>query len=343
MNRGGTMNIDSNFSQPFKELLDLKYALDESAIVAYTDQRGIIQYVNDKFCEISAYSREELIGKDHRIVNSQFHSKEFFREMWRTISSGKVWKGEIRNKAKTGNYYWVDTTIVPFLNEHGRPYQYLAIRYEITKRMKIEEELKKMMTRLIDVQEDERKKLSRELHDGIGQNLYSHLITINLLQSELNHPLIDQLRDEAAELIEEIRKISWELRPSVLDDLGLIPAIRSYLVRYSKHYGIDVELDCHLNRRIPSNKEVAIYRIIQEALTNTRKYAETEKAIVTIRELDNSIRVLVEDFGKGFEQDKVQRGVGLFSMEERARAVNGMLQIYSEVEKGTKVVFEVPI
>lgn len=151
------MNIDSNFSQPFKELLDLKYALDESAIVAYTDQRGIIQYVNDKFCEISAYSREELIGKDHRIVNSQFHSKEFFREMWRTISSGKVWKGEIRNKAKTGNYYWVDTTIVPFLNEHGRPYQYLAIRYEITKRMKIEEELKKMMTRLIDVQEDERK------------------------------------------------------------------------------------------------------------------------------------------------------------------------------------------
>ncbi|MGG0719347.1 PAS domain S-box protein [Robertmurraya massiliosenegalensis] len=337
------MNIDSNFSQPYKELLDLKYALDASAIVAYTDQRGVIQYVNDKFCEISAYSREELIGKDHRIVNSQFHPKEFFREMWRTISSGEVWKGEIRNRAKTGKYYWVDTIIVPFLTEEGRPYQYLAIRYEITKRMKIEEELKQMMTRLIDVQEDERKKLSRDLHDGIGQNLYSHLITINLLQSEVIHPLIDQLQHEASELIEEIRKISWELRPSVLDDLGLIPAIRSYLTRYSKHYGIDVELDCHINRRISSNKEVAIYRIIQEALTNTRKYAETEKAVVTIRELDNSIRVLVEDFGIGFDHQKAQRRVGLFSMEERARAVNGMLQIQSTLDKGTKVIFEVPI
>lgn len=337
------MNTESNLSKPYKELLDLKYALDASAIVAYTNERGIIQYVNDKFCEVSAYSREELIGNDHRIVNSNFHSKEFFREMWKTISSGKVWKGEIRNRAKTGRYYWVDTTIVPFLNEEGQPYQYLAIRYEITKRIKIEEELKQMMIRLIDVQEGERKKLSRDLHDGIGQNLYSHLITINLLQSEVSHPLVAQLQDEAAELIEEIRKISWELRPSVLDDLGLIPAIRSYLSRYSKNYGIDVELDCHINRRISANKEVAIYRIIQEALTNTRKYSETEKAIVTIRELDSIVRVLVEDFGKGFILCKAERGVGLFSMEERARAVNGMLQIQSTPDQGTKVIFEVPI
>jgi two-component system, NarL family, sensor histidine kinase NreB len=337
------MGSHSNKSQPIKELLDLRYALDESTIVAYTDEKGVIQYVNDKFCEVSKYSREELLGTTHRIVNSHYHPKDFFGEMWRTISSGNVWKGEIRNRAKDGSFYWVDTTIVPFLDENNRPYQYLAIRYEITKRKNIEEELRQMMTKLIDVQEEERKRLSRNLHDGIGQNLYSHLITINLLKSQMDHPIIEKLQDEATELIEEIRKISWELRPSVLDDLGLIPAIRSYLTRYSEHYGIDVGFDSSLTSRIPANKEIAIYRIIQESLTNTRKYADAEKATVTIREMDHSVRIMIEDTGNGFDIESSPRGVGLFSMEERARAVDGELHIHSKNGEGTKVIFDVPI
>jgi len=137
------------------------FALDQHAIVSSTDIKGSITYANDKFCEISGYSREELIGKNHRIVKSDEHLPEVFKTMWKTITAGNVWHGEVKNKTKSGSFYWVAATIVPFLNKQGKPFKFIAIRTDITKRKEMEDSV------------NETNRFLQGLTDTMGEGVYA--------------------------------------------------------------------------------------------------------------------------------------------------------------------------
>jgi len=128
-------------NQNDQDLIDYKYALDKSSMVSIFGLDGIITYVNDKFCEISSYTQDEILGKDHRIFNPELHSKEFIKDLWSKISHGEIFQSEIKNKAKDGSYFWVSATIIPFLDEQGKPYKYLSISYDVTQKKMQEQQL----------------------------------------------------------------------------------------------------------------------------------------------------------------------------------------------------------
>lgn len=253
--------LNRDLKKQIKNIEDYKYAIDASSIVSITDKNGTIQYANENFCKISKYSKEELIGQNHRISNSGYHDKEFFRNLWTTIASGRIWKGEVRNKAKDGTIYWADTTIVPFLDENGMPYQYLAIRSDITEGIKAQEELGAKITEL--------------------ENVNKELESFNFISS---HDLQEPLRkiQNFASLLKEEKDLSGEGKYYLEELIGTSSKIRRLiedLLQYSRIKNTTLNFE-----------KTNINTILKEITDSSKESINKKKAIISIEgECETSI------------------------------------------------------
>jgi PAS domain S-box-containing protein len=348
---------ESDLRVSIKELEDMYYAINQSSIVAITDNKGVIVDVNDKFSEISGYKRDELIGHTHQMVNSGYHSKEFFEGMWKTIYKGEVWKGEIRIRAKNGDYYWVDTTIVPFYTVEGKPYQFLAIRYDITERKRTEEMLHRQ-DKLAAV---------GQLAAGVAHEIRNPLTALKgflkmipqadnpqryleIMDNELNRieAVTNELLVLAKPQIKSFKSIDLAQKLT-----NVLHVLNTQALMKSIETSLEVRANVPFVECEPSQLEQVFVNLIKNAIEAT---PASGKVFVQMTKVDDEeVIIRIIDNGHGIPHESIPRlgepffstkengtGLGLMVSQKIIMEHHGKLEITSDVGKGTTMSIVLP-
>jgi PAS domain S-box-containing protein len=373
------LHTEQALADSLKELADIKFALDQSTIVAITDQRGIINYVNDEFCRISKYLRAELLGQDHRIINSGYHAKEFMRNLWTTIAAGQVWKGEIRNRAKDGSIYWVDTTIVPFLNAEGKPYQYVAIRHDITQMKLAEEQIRQQA---VELQRASQLSFIGELAAGLAHEIKNPLagiqgaVDILIRRREPNdpeHEALSGVRHQVQRIDATVRALLDRARPRTLKlaQISLTELMQTTAAlaqaqlsgRVSKN-NVNIEFvpptDDILLKADAAQIEDAVLNLIINAIDAIEGDGQVTVTVATVPAPDDEASeeavIRVSDNGRGISEEsqshifnpffttsKGGTGLGLPAVRRIARLHGGHIEVDSALGQGSTFTIHLPI
>jgi PAS domain S-box-containing protein len=365
--------IEEQIAESLKALTDFKAALDEHAIVAITNPRGKIIYVNDKFCARAKYSREELIGQDHRIVNSGHHPKAFIRELWQAISSGRAWQGEIKNRAKDGSFYWVATTIVPFLGADGKPTQYIAIRTDITERKRVEEEIQ-LRSEQLEAANKELEAFSYSVSHDLRAPLrhidgFSDLLQKQAapLLDEKGHQYLKNISESAKQmgaLIDDLLAFSRagrvELRLTTVDLNPMVKGVLGDLEHDIQGRHIAWEIGAlPAVRGDPAMLRQVLVNLIANAVKYTRQRERAKIAIGHMPGADGEAVVFVRDNGVGFDMQYVHKlfnvfqrlhslsefegtGIGLANVHRIIQRHGGRTWAEGEPDKGATFYFALP-
>ncbi|OGO19792.1 MAG: hypothetical protein A2144_13125 [Chloroflexi bacterium RBG_16_50_9] len=313
------------------------------------DLNGKILAANSAFERLTGYERDALLNNNVTVFLSSHGKSKIDKEAHDIVLKGgnaEPIEQELIRKDGTTAIIQIGTSLI---TKDGQPWAFQHIARDITEEKKVQDNLRLYVQKVNQAQEAERKRIARELHDVTAQALVAIVRNLDDMASGHSQFSIKEIQEQVRDSLKEVRRFSQQLRPSVLDDLGLLPAIKWLAADLTKNYGIPVDVKgVGEPRQLPPDAELTLFRITQEALTNVQRHSGAREVSVTVEFTNNNTKVTVSDNGKGFEiptrmGDLAKSGrLGLAGMQERAQLLGGTLTIDSEVGKGTNLTIEVP-
>lgn len=358
---------NEELEQALREVSEYKSAIDTASIVAITDTDGTIQYVNDLFCEVSKYSRSELIGQNHSIINSGFHQKHFWVGMWQTISQGNIWRAEIKNRAKDRIHYWVDLTIVPFMNKDHRPVKFLSMGHDITNKKDKQAELQKYQQKLEQVNKN-LEQFAHTLSHDLKAPLNNAKGLITLIENT-----IDNEDPELVQYIDLLKQTNEKMRSLIDGILSYSRAVgteksiekinlNDFVSELTKTTSTGGRIKVNISQKLPTvhYNPIKLKQVLENLFSNAVKFNDKDVCVIDVDCKSDTYfhNISIKDNGPGIGteyQDKIfemfnkvntnnkidSSGIGLATTKKIVQEAGGNIWVESEKGYGSKFIFSI--
>ena len=352
--------------QAYQELESLNYVMDNAALFASAKWDGTVLYMSKKFSNLLGLDKKEIRGSIEHLLTQKEGQQQNLKDLFQSTRQ-KMWVGEVELTTKENKKLWLEITLIPTNQGQGKQSLFL-LGNNVTKRKEIQDEIdrvqqidyenlvqlqKDQASQIVEAQEEERKRIAKDIHDGIGQILTAlkfSVESINLENRENSAKKLQDLKVVFSQLIKDVRAVTFSLTPPELSDHGIAPALKKMTEEISKLSGKNIffENKTDFQKRFDSLTETNLYRVAQEAVNNSLKYANSTFVLVSVSHTKDLLSIVIDDNGAGFDVDAVENsekglGMGLFFMKERVNYVDGRLFVNSTKGEGTRITINIPL